>query len=76
VADRVVVKRVCENLGIDHGAQQERLRRKDWATVGLIPTVIGDQAYEVFCLDLESLPMWLATIDANRVKPEDLDVTT
>jgi hypothetical protein len=68
----VVVKRVCENLGIAHEPQLTKLKAKDWAvcmTMSIMQTG-DDQKRDVFCLDLESLPMWLATIDANRVAPE------
>lgn len=67
----VVVKRVCEALEIAEQRQSEKLKGKPWATTTLMVAVAEDgKNREVFCLDLESLPMWLATIDANRVKPE------
>jgi hypothetical protein len=67
----VVVKRVCEALGLDPATQREKLKGKAWAVSGLIPSTAADgKTYELFCLDIESLPMWLATIDAGRVKPE------
>lgn len=67
----VVVKRVCESLGIEHAAQTVKLRAKAWATVSLVETVAEDGSKrELFCLDLDSLPMWLATIEVSRVKPE------
>lgn len=67
----VVIKRVCEALGLDHASQLEKLKAKPWATIGLIPTVAEDgKQREIACVDLKSLPMWLATIDAGRVKPE------
>jgi hypothetical protein len=64
----VVVKRVCEALEIDHSAQLERLKRKPWASVAMMATqVLGDdQRREIACIELDSLPMWLATIDAPR----------
>jgi hypothetical protein len=67
----VVVKRVSESLGIDHDTQRVKLKEKPWAVTGFIPATGPDgKTYEVFCLDLKSLPLWLATIDAGRVKPE------
>lgn len=67
----ISVRRVCEALGIDNKTQQEKLATKEWACVGLIPTQLpGDvQTRLVFCIDLDSLPMWLATIESSRVKP-------
>jgi hypothetical protein len=67
----VVVKRVCEALGIAEQRQAAKLKAKPWATTTLVVAVAEDgKNREVFCLDLESLPMWLATIDANKVAPE------
>jgi hypothetical protein len=64
----VVLKRACEALGIDDRSQREKLKEKPWA-VGVLITSTGPDGknYEAFCLDLDSLPMWLATIDAGRV---------
>jgi hypothetical protein len=73
----VVVKRVCEALGVDYGAQHKRLSdavSSPWATVSLTETVAEDgKTRELFCVDLDTLPMWLATIAIKRVakdKPE------
>ena len=64
----VVVKRMCEVLGIDHKTQREKLQSATWAVGGLIPSTGPDgKNYECFCLHVKSVPMWLATIDANRV---------
>ncbi|MGC4088320.1 MAG: phage antirepressor N-terminal domain-containing protein [Polyangiaceae bacterium] len=58
----VVVKRACESLGIQAHGQQEKLQTKPWATTQLICVVAPDgKEREMFCLDLDSLPMWLAT---------------
>lgn len=70
----VVVKRVCEALGVDRNGQQQRLQdaeRAPWA-VGCMMHLTGSdgKTYEMFCVDLDTLPMWLATIDVGRVKPE------
>ena len=70
----VVVKRVCEALAIDPEGQRQRLRdpsRAPWAVTCMTQATGPDgKTYEVFALDLKSLPLWLATIDAGRVKPE------
>ncbi len=67
----VVVKRVCEALGLDPRSQRRRIDRSPWA-VGVKMTSTGPDGknYEAFCLSLGSLPMWLATIEPSRVKPE------
>jgi hypothetical protein len=70
----VVVKRVCEALGIADQAQAAKLKGKPWACTTLI--VAHDASgrnQELFCLELDSLPMWLATIEVSRVRPEARD---
>lgn len=69
----VVVKRVCEALGVDWEGQRQRLRdesRCPWAVACMTQATGNDgKSYEMFCVDLDTLPMWLATIDVGRVKP-------
>lgn len=67
----VVVKRVCEALGIDDRSQRRRIDRSPWA-VGVKMTSTGPDGknYDAFCLALDSLPMWLATIEPARVRPD------
>lgn len=68
----VVVKRVCESLGLGYSSQLQKLKEKPWACVTLVVTQMpdDDQRREVACLSLDALPMWLATIEPSRVKPE------
>lgn len=67
----VVVKRVCEALDIQPHGQAEKLKGKAWATTQMICAVAEDgKAREVFAISLDSLPMWLATIDPSKVRPE------
>lgn len=64
----VVVRRVCEALGIQPHGQVEKLKGKTWATTQIICAVAEDgKSREQFCIRLDKLPMWLATIDENRV---------
>lgn len=65
-----VVKRVCENPGIDTQAQQRKLTSTPWAGTAIIavPSRGGDQ--ETFCVDLDSLPMWLATTHVSKVRAD------
>lgn len=67
----VVLKRACEALGIAEQRQAEKLKELPWACTTLV--VAHDSSgrnQELFCLDLDSLPMWLATISIKRVRPE------
>gem|GEM_PF-6117965 len=64
----VSIKRVCESLEVDYSTQLARLKKKAWATMGLCPTVGSDgKSREMQCIHVDALPMWLATIDADRV---------
>ncbi len=66
----VPVSRLCESLGLGYSSQLQKLKDKPWATVTLIVMVAEDgKIRETACLDLDSLPMWLATIDVKRVAP-------
>lgn len=67
----VSVRRCCESLGIDDATQKEKLKTKEWATYGFIPSVGADgKRREQFMIDLDSFPMWLGTIEASRVREE------
>jgi phage antirepressor YoqD-like protein len=70
----VSVRRACEHLGIDVEGQRQKLanpERTPWSTACVIKAVAEDgKIREQFMLHLDSVPMWLATIDAGRVRPE------
>lgn len=68
----IAVARTCDALGIDTEGQRQRLVRSPWAwTCVMQVQLAGDaQGRRVFAVDLDSLPMWLATIDASRVSPD------
>src|SRR5690606_12423802 len=65
----VSIRRVCEALGMAPQVQLRKLQDKPWAVVTMMVMTGPDgKLYETSCLDLDSLPMWLATIDTRRVK--------
>jgi hypothetical protein len=67
----VVVRRFCDVLGVDAEGQRQKLSKAEWATTCVIKAVAEDgKTRELFCLDLDSLPMWLVKIEPGRVKPE------
>jgi P22_AR N-terminal domain. len=68
----VALRPICESIGLDYSGQLQRLRRREWACVGVIPTQLpGDtQRRDVTFIDRKTLTMWLATIDTARVKDE------
>lgn len=66
--------RVCESLGLAADTQRRKLEEKPWATTTLRVVVAEDgKRRQLTCVDLQTLPMWLATIDIGRVKPECRD---
>lgn len=66
----VSLRRMCENLGCDFKTQLDKLKRFAWATMGQSPTVAEDGKQRFMTMmSLGSVPMWLATIDADRVAP-------
>lgn len=70
----VSLRRACEALGIAYNAQRTKLEDTHWATVSIIDTVAEDGKNRgLSCIDLDTLGMWLATIQVNRVAPEARD---
>ena len=66
----VAVRPVCRALGLDAKSQQRKLRRVAWArekTI-ILPDTTG-QLRHTFMVDLDSVPPWLGSIRAGRVKP-------
>ena len=56
----VVVRRMCEALGLDDDAQRVKLQKSPWATTLIIKAVAEDgRNRELFCLHVKSVPMWL-----------------
>lgn len=72
--EHVVIKPMCEQMGLDSQAQQRRLQRTAWGrtcTAIMAVQLPGDQQRrEVFCLHRKRVAMWLATLDTRRVRPE------
>ncbi|WP_434042711.1 phage antirepressor N-terminal domain-containing protein [Sorangium cellulosum] len=70
-AVRVAIRQVCEGLGVDFSRQLRKLKEDPAATVDIMSTVAEDgRIREVACIDIRSLPLWLATIHPSKVKPE------
>jgi len=64
----VSVRRVCKALGIDSDVQRRKLQAAPWAvTVKMTATGTDGKQYKNVMIDLDALPMWLATISANKV---------
>lgn len=67
----VSVRRMCNNVGLGYGSQTQKLEGRAWATVTTIVTVAEDgKSREMLMLHLDSVPMWLATIEPSRVRED------
>ena len=65
----VVARRVTEVLGIDIEGQRRKLNEAPWAVTDMISATGPDgKQYDTFCLELDCLPMWLATINPKKVR--------
>jgi hypothetical protein len=65
------VTSMCEGLGLESQAQLRRLHRSPWAKVAMTAILAQDgRTREVPALHLSSVPMWLATVQVSRVRPE------
>lgn len=65
------LRHMCDSLGIDYVTQLRKLKGRSWATVGQKPMVATDgKVREMALVDSKTIPMWLATIDENRVAEE------
>ncbi len=67
----VAIRRVCEALGVSFSRQLRKLKTDPAISVVTMATQVenDDQRRDVACLELHSLPLWLATIHPSKVKP-------
>ena len=71
----VVLKRMCEAIGIDTWTQIEKIKKLHWAvTSQILATGPDGKKYECFCLHVKSVPLWAATIDVNKVKEDSREI--
>lgn len=68
----IVIRRFCEALGLAFWPQLRKLKSDPSISVTMMVMQVSgdDQRREVACLDLRSLPLWLATIHPSKVAPE------
>lgn len=71
----VSIRGVCDALGVDTSGQLAKLKTKPWACVEFISMqgAADVQRRGFAMINLDGLPMWLATIEASRVAPEARD---
>ena len=67
----VVIKRICENIGVDTAGQVQRLKTCAWAVaeLSLLPDSQG-LVRPTWLISLDRLAMWLANIQVRRCRPE------
>lgn len=71
----VSLRRCCEVLGLNSQGQFRKLISKPWARVEEISTRdSAERSQMAVVVHLDSLPMWLATIQLNKVRPEVRDL--
>ncbi len=69
----VALKPICENIGLDWKAQQDRIKRNEILnSVGVMTTSTGadGKLYQMLMMPIKYLNGWLFGVDASRVKPE------
>lgn len=65
------LKPMCDTLGISLPAQIRKLQRRSWAGIAQKAiTAVDGKSYQTTVIDSETIPMWLATIDENRVSED------
>jgi hypothetical protein len=76
----IVLKDICEHMGIDTEGQRQRILRDRAINDNLVNISVKslvDNSYEreqeMSCLNVEKLPYWLGSIDVERIKPELVD---
>lgn len=67
----MALKPACEALGVDEEGQRQRLARQPWAVACVMQATGNDgKLYGMYCLRADRVAMWLATLQAGRVRPE------
>lgn len=68
----VLFTRLCDNLGIDRRGQTRRVMNHSTLSKALVTLPVETEGgpQRLQCLRLDQLPLWLATLNASRVKAE------
>ena len=71
-----VFSRLCDNLTVNREGQVRRIRAHAVMNTALVPLTVetlgGTQ--QVLCLKLSMIPLWLSSLQANRIKDEQIRV--
>jgi hypothetical protein len=64
----VIIKPMCDAMNVDVDGQRRKLNQAEWAVTELISATGADgKQYQMFALHADCIPMWLATINTNKV---------
>jgi len=66
----IVVKDICEAIGIEYRRQYKKLKTDPSYEAKLLKVQTRGGVQEVFCIPLDKLNGWLFSINPNKVKPE------
>jgi P22_AR N-terminal domain len=68
----VAMRRIVENMGIDWSTQRAKLSEQTAKfSCGDIPTTgLDGKTYQMLAMPVEKLPLWLASINPNKLKNE------
>lgn len=71
----VSIRRLCEAIGLNPDAQRKRLDRAAkeglrWACTSMVTVQVEGQGRALAFLPRRSLPMWAATVDTGKARPE------
>lgn len=70
----VSLRRCCESLGVAVQRQLEKLKSKHWACVTeMVTRDTSGRNQSAVMVELDTLPLWLASIEPNKVNPEVRD---
>ena len=64
----ISIRRICESLDIDVKTQHRKLQESGWARiVTMLVHDASNRQQDALLVDINTLPMWMATVSASRV---------
>jgi len=70
----VPFRELCDAVGVSFAAQTVKVKPAAWATLSIIEMVAEDgKKHGTLCLHRRSIPMWAASINPGKVRPEVRD---
>jgi hypothetical protein len=68
----VAMRRIVENMGLSWGSQHDKLmdQKTKFSCTDIATTGADGKIYEMLAMPVEKLPLWLASINPNKIKSE------